>query len=966
MGSSVTSAQRAPAAGKSPFGELLTRLRTQRGMTQEGLASATKGDPLSPRSITNYERRVASARNWVLPHRPGLRSLCDALELDPSERRALAEAWNETRSRKEAAVPIESTPGYVPQGREPIVRQILDAWEIAENGRPQFVLLGGDSGIGKTTIARHVCDVIAASTSKVMVTWGEAHSWATPVEPYLSVRHATDRMLVPPPPTLTLPGLYPNRPTLTDSLRQRVVQSIPQLGGVLISERVIRTMAEDSEAIRTAALNSVEDLRGQSESFGRWDEYANLLISMARTWPIVMVLEDIHWASDLTIALLHHLVHHLGKRSDTQLLVLGTYRSNELFRQDDASPHPLAQFLKTTANNLAVQQIHMGETLQPDQGTSFIRGLVGSLPVPGKENEDALVQWLYPRTSGQPMLTLELIRHLRESGGLVRLPHERGWRFEPEQVPAGLSPAISTLFAQRLAHVGVQEKLMLEVAAAMGESILPEIMATVLHMDEETLLDRIEAVLLQRHELLLPGDMVSMGQRMYSTYRFPHALLREYIYREIQPIRRRRIHLDIAKALSSAFADTDYVAMGEITQQYVMAEAWHSAQVSAYRMAQLNAGRLDWELATVWFDYAEQLATRAQDPQQLWRTRAARLAVLRGLEKTEEALELGSRILHQAEMHNWPSTLGVTYHHLGEVYFDRGQLDRAIELITRASEFHERENEIDLAAAAQAMLSHITYRQGKYDVARAHALRALTHSQEIHNSWVRSEALLAAANCDVDVGLYREAIDNYTLAIEVAEMSGKLSNQYLPSLNIGLCLTLMGEHAAAVEHLTRELDRIANHRVPRIAAGGYQYLGFALEELGQLEAARDAFATSAQMRRQHTGSAMLYDSLAGLLSIAIQLNDDAAVKAHLDEIVQRLEESGTEGMEDPPLVLLTVARGYRHLGDENGYWQRLREAHARITTRAMQIADPNARASYLTRVPANVDILRRYNEGQNA
>lgn len=957
---------RTTTLGKSPFGAILIRLRTQRGLTQEGLAMATEGDRISSRSITNYERTVADASKWILPHRPGLRSLGNAMSLDSSERRALVDAWNETKTLKDARSHSESGLGFVTQGRESVVDRLLEVWDKAKTGTPQFVMLGGDSGIGKTAIARHVCDIVAASTEEVMISWGEAHSWATPVEPYLSVRHAMDRVLVPPASSFMLPGLYPNRPQITEAQIERVMKSIPHLGGALISESTIRELAEQSDRISNTSINSMLDIRSATESIGRWDEYFGLITYLVQSWPMVLVLEDMHWASKLSSSLLQHLAHHLSNRTDVPLMIVCTYRSNELLPIDDDTPHPFATFLQSASNLPTATNIHMQETLTPEHGMSFIGGIVGMMPMISRENENELKNWLYQRTSGQPMMTLETIRQLRESGGLVRVFRTPSWRFEPDKVPTELPTVISSLIAQRMKPIDRRCRFALEVAAAMGETILPEVMADVLNIDEESLLDMIDSLLVDRHEMLEPGSMVTVGHLTHPTYRYSHTSMRDYIYAETKSARRRRIHSDIADSISRLYTNTDSMAMGEITHHYMMAQDWHSAQMTAYRMAQLKTGRLDWELASVWFDQAEDLAVRAQDSQQLWRARAARLVVMRGLNQVDEALALGKRILQQAKLHNWPSTLALTNHHLGEIYYDLGQLDRAVEYIHMAHDNHQREHAYDLAAAAQAMLSHATYRQGKYDIAREHARRSLAYSRETHNSWVRSEAMLASANCDVDIGAYGDAIDSYKAAIELAAMSGKLANQFLPALNIGLCLTLSGDHTAAIEKLTDTIEQMEPHRVPRMVAWGKLYLGFALEESGQLEAAKEAFDASTQTRRHFDNLPVLYDSVAGNLSVAIRLNDKEAICEHLTEIVTHIDHAGLEGLEDSALVLLTVARAYRVLGDEDEYGRRLQQAHSLITKRASLIQDPAATTSYLTNVPTNADVLRRYNERRNA
>lgn len=959
----MTINSRSSVAEKSPFGILLARLRTRRGLTQEGLASATGSERISSRSITNYERSATNPRDWILPHRPGLRSLSKALRLDAAEDRALADAWNETRALKEARLNSETATNFVSQGREAVIARIMAAWDKALQGTPQFVMLGGDTGIGKSTIASHISDVIAASTNKVMITWGEAHSWAPPVEPYMAIRHATDRMLVPPPPSYTLPGLYPNRPHVTGPLVERVLSTIPHLGGVLISESTFRQLATTLGPMDHQSIDSLLESHSATESIGRWDEYARLIADVAQYWPIVMVLEDMHWIGELTGSLLLHLVHHLGHRTDVPLMVLCTYRSHELVPSSEESQHPFARFLQHTQHLPSVTHIPMHETLWPNHGTSFIRGYLGTMPMVSNENHDELVDWLFQRTSGHPMFTTEMIRHLRESEALVQQGKNATWRFDPQNAPTGLSPAINTLIAQRVAPINRRGRYVLEVASALGETLLPEVIARVTDMDEDELLDLMDTVLVEHHEMLSPGSVITLNDRTHQTYFFQHALLREYIYNEIKPARKRRIHLEIADALSQIFANTDITAMGEMTHHYVKAEDWHSAQMSAYRLAQLMTGRLDWELASAWFDQAENLALRAQDPQQLWRVRAARLVVMRGTNKYDEGLALANRVLHQATMQHWQAVLGLTHHHIGEMLHDQGHIDESIEHLEQAHAIHEQEHEYDLAAAALAMLSHSSYRQGKYDVAREYARRSLEYSHQINNSWVRSEAMLAAANCDIDLGYYEQAIEGYRAAIEIASMDGKLTSQLAPASNIGLALVMLGRYEEAISQLNPVIARLSVHS--RLRAHGQFYLGLALERAGELEAALEVLQDSADFRRGLGSLPTLYDSLAAMMSIHIRLKDADAVRSLLHEIEDYIDSAGMEGIEDPALALLSVARAHEMLGDDEMYRSRLEQAHALVMERAARIEDPEALYSYLNNVPVNAAIERRYNAAEN-
>src|SRR5690606_2647813 len=206
-----------------------------------------------------------------------------------------------------------------------------------------------------------------------------------------------------------------------------------------------------------------------------------------------------------------------------------------------------------------------------------------------------------------------------------------------------------------------------------------------------------------------------------------------------------------------------------------------------------------------------------------------------------EAVELGERILKLADVHNWPNTLALTYHHLGEVYYDLGKVDMAVDYLQRAIKLHRQEGALDLAAAGEAMLSHSTYRQGKYDVAREHAQNALEISKQTENSWVPPDAVLAAANCEIDLGFYEEAIENYTIARELASMVGKLQNQYIPAINIGLSYTFMGDHQRAIDELSSLLEELESLNMLRLVAPARLYLGYAHEAVGNLEAAAESY-----------------------------------------------------------------------------------------------------------------------------
>lgn len=953
----MTNQHSEPQTGRSPFGELLVALRTRRGLTQESLARATVGDRISPRSITSYERASRRVKDWVLPHRSGLRLLVQALQLDMADQYSLVTAWDKSRTLRDAAAEKDVSSSFLPAGRERILDQLLSAWNKVRDGQPQVVLVHGIAGIGKSALVRHVSDTIAASEKQVMVAWGGTSSWATEVEPYLAVRAATDRILEKPDQGSSLPGLYPSRPQLDAGNIEHIVESIPLLAGTLMSESAIRAMATHANDELREKTDTQLSGRTSTETAGRLEQYSRLLVRLSRSWPIVLVLEDLHWASEPTAALVTHLTRHLKGMHNTPILIVCTYRTDEIRSNDRENGHPLSRMLQGISHLPHVANLSLDDAMSAESGMAYIRGVVAQTPVANDDHAGHLAEWIFARTSGHPLLTGELIRHLIETGALSQQSDAR-WSFDDANIPDQAPTVISTFIEQRINRVDSDARRILDVASVMNDVILTEVIAEITDSHEDNVQEIIETELVDIHQLLVPGPSIRLLNQSHSSYRFPHILYRDHVYNRITKSRRKRLHLAIAQAMENRYAEAETSALAEITRHYVMAEDWHSAQMAGYRQAQKAATDLDWDLALVWYEQAEELSIKAKDPMQLWRTRAGQLSMLRATGQYEDALAMAERIFETQEGNDWPGVIALAYQNTAEVYYDLGRMDESVEHLLKAISLHLQEEEHDLAAAGHAMLSHVTHRQGKYDVAYEHAQEALKITREKKSYWVQPEALLAAANCEIELGYYEEAIRSYKMAMELAIISGHLHNQFIPPMNIGLCHIRQGHNQKAMEDLSELIRAVDKQSIQRLAAPPRLYLGYAQEAEGQLEDAAESYAAAADIRRALSPPPRtMFDGVAGQLRVAVLQKNDAAARRWYEELGAHLEQHGWEGIEEPVLVLTSVAKASEYFGDEDAYRKYIEDAHALVMERAEMIADEKSRSSYLTNVPINLEAL---------
>jgi DNA-binding CsgD family transcriptional regulator len=247
--------------------------------------------------------------------------------------------------------------------------------------------------------------------------------------------------------------------------------------------------------------------------------------------PLVLIMEDLHWADRSTRDLVAYLATYLR---NGPVLVLLTYRSDELHRL-----HPLRGLLGELTRNRRVRRLEL-RRFSRDELAEQLAGLVGEDPPAG------LVGEIYARSEGNPFFAEELVLAGDGAG------------------PAALPPSLQEVLLTRVVRLGHGTQQVLAVAAAAGPGIDQPMLATVAGMGEAELLHGLrEAV---DRQVLLPepgGD----------GYVFRHALVAEAVYGELLPGERVRLHTALAGALEAGLGAGD----GPATRAARIAHHWSAA-----------------------------------------------------------------------------------------------------------------------------------------------------------------------------------------------------------------------------------------------------------------------------------------------------------------------------------------------------------------------------------------------------
>jgi DNA-binding CsgD family transcriptional regulator/tetratricopeptide (TPR) repeat protein len=428
-------------------------------------------------------------------------------------------------------------------GRRPEIARLTSALQSAREGHAQIVALAGSGGIGKTRLAQELAS--QAEKDGVVVLWGRCleEPGAPPYWPW--------RQLV--------------RSYLHGAGDDRIGETLG--AGLADIAGIVPEVAEFAE--RTLGLAAPRETGDSAPArFSLFAAWGGSWRRAARRAPLLLILEDLHWADATSLRLLAFLAAEL---EDSAVLVVGTYRDTELSRQ-----HPLTETLADLARSSAFQRLELNG-LSPNETAEFMAA-VGASPSAG------FVNAIHERTEGHPLFLEETLRLLIEARAAAPGSSPDDDLRQLMKIPSGVREVIG----KRLNLLSVPAGRLLSIAACIGRTFELELLAQ-LESDKSE-----EEVLGALEEALAVHLIESVPETRQ--LRFSHALIRETLYDETLPLRRTRLHMRIGEMLERRHGTEEALVLPQLAYHFsevgtpaAAAKALDYAQRSASHAVQMLA-----------------------------------------------------------------------------------------------------------------------------------------------------------------------------------------------------------------------------------------------------------------------------------------------------------------------------------------------------------------------------------------
>jgi serine/threonine protein kinase/tetratricopeptide (TPR) repeat protein len=399
-------------------------------------------------------------------------------------------------------------------GREPELKRLEGFLRQAIEGTGRVVFITGEAGIGKTALADEF--LRRARQQRVVLCRGRCAEQYGPGEAYLPFLDALGALVK-----------GPGGEHIAAVMRIQAPTWCLQLPAVLASPGALEQLLR-------------ETIGATKERMMR--EMSDLLSAVAASTPIVLLLEDLHWADASSVDLLRRLS---DRAREQRLLVIGTFRPEDLA----VGNHPLKNSKREMDAHQACEELALG-SLHSDHIAAYLdrRFSPNSFP-------PALATLIESRTEGHPLFATSLVHLLEQSGHITKTNDHWTLRRALSEMDLEVPESVRGMIRKKIEVLEEEDRRALQYGSIEGEEFTSNVVAHLLGIDDLALEERLDRLDRMHRLIVTLGEEEWPDGTLAVRYRFAHALYQNILYADLVGKRRSLLHRQVGEQLATRHGD---------------------------------------------------------------------------------------------------------------------------------------------------------------------------------------------------------------------------------------------------------------------------------------------------------------------------------------------------------------------------------------------------------------------------
>lgn len=698
-------------------------------------------------------------------------------------------------------------------GREPELNALRNQLRrVLSEKKPEVALIEADFGMGKTTLANHFLDSVQRDLPGLRLGRGVCSMENSGLAPFGQV--LTD---------LAAQGIRAGRFDI-EILALIAEVAFAWLGLVIpgpIALALGKTVESVKEVLKARQKASPAE-RLSTENV--YTQYANLLKTLLGDDPVILFLDDLHWADEDSLRLLFHLRRNLP---DQGIFYLLTYRPVGI-HQD------LFSEIRANLKRYGAREICLETGLDIH---AYIRARY-----PRNVFPETFLERIQTVSEGHPLFLNDLLEILEENGFLRTAPDPDGrpvWRIDSaRRFEHAIPGTLTEVIRQRISLLEEEKRSFLKCAAVEGEEFAVQVVQAARRQEmEQTIQSLIE--LEDSYRFIRQSATQQFGGAMLNYYKFAHRFYRDFLYSQLKDIEKQWLHRQVAEALEQLFSSDPGPVAGQLALHFQEALLPQKAAFYGYQAGLYDQSRYAWGAAEKWFAFCLDILSSCPDD-------CLQLEVLERsgegfLNRTElnQARERYTAAVELARRCQMPAArVGSLYAGLADICDEQDRYEEGLELV-QAGQAYLKEKGEPLSEARRAARLELSVMEGvlhirldHYDQGLQILHQVLADSQYLSASRQVDEIQATAYNC---IGLaysYQEQYTQSTPAFEqayrLAEKAGSLHLALTYLINIADDLVYTGQFTPALTCINTAVQRAQQY-------GDTDNLAYALSVRGAIE-----------------------------------------------------------------------------------------------------------------------------------
>ncbi len=397
-------------------------------------------------------------------------------------------------------------------------------------GKGQVFLIKGSAGSGKTALIQALIQKATSTYPELLIAYGRGTSLnqaGVPYQPFIDIFALLLADVQTAVKTKRLPL----------SMARRLWEAYPQTFATIktFGPALLKNWFSHQEQ-----SENVFEL-GQSQAI-LFQQLAVTLTELSRHHPLLLCIDDLHWADESSVSLLFHLCQQL---EGCKVFLVGAYREEEVTGAKTVHNQAILEIQRRSGN----RPIDLGALVE-DENKDFISTFLDrDLNEYSEQFRTAFLR----QTNGHPLFAAELLDALKKEGMLYEDRNGR-WNDRQEIIWHQLPTRVEAVIGNRINKLPEEVQQILAVASVEGETFTVQATAHVMGYENRTLLKILEPASTLSPRIIHSVEAVQLKDSLLLQFSFSQTLFRQYLYQRIHPAEARLLHGEIADALETVYA----------------------------------------------------------------------------------------------------------------------------------------------------------------------------------------------------------------------------------------------------------------------------------------------------------------------------------------------------------------------------------------------------------------------------